>query len=100
MADIRVRKYYTQYIESTSIQIQSQHWGSEIQRSMEVVSLDYFNRTRVFVAIEAIKAKITFFSKNPNFFIAPMAMKTIKGYIRGLFCHLFLSVDFLNTIFQ
>ena len=47
------------------------------------------NRTRVFVAIEAIKAKKTFLYKNPNFFIAPMATKTSKGYIRGLFCHLF-----------
>ena len=100
METLEKKILHTIYIESTSLQIQSQHWGSEIQRSMEVVSLDYFNRTRVFVAIEAIKAKITFFSKNPNFFIAPMAMKTIKGYIRGLFCHLFLSVDFLNTIFQ
>ena len=37
------------------------------------------SRTRVFVAIEAIKTKMTFFSKNPNFFIAPMATKTSKG---------------------
>ena len=58
------------------------------------------NRTRVFVAIEAIKTKMTFFSKNPNFLIAPTATKTSKGYIRGLFCHLFLSADLLKTIFQ
>ena len=41
----------------------------------------HHSRTRVFVAIEAIKAKMTLFSKNPKMFIAPMATKTSKGYI-------------------
>ena len=41
---IRVRKYYAEkYSESTSVQIQSQHWGGKLQLSMKVVALDYFN---------------------------------------------------------
>ena len=40
---IRVGKYYAEkYGDSTSLQIQSQHWGGECQLFIEGVAFDYF----------------------------------------------------------
>ena len=44
---IEIQYYDENYSESTSLQIQSQHWGGKLQLYMEVVALNYFNNYNI-----------------------------------------------------
>ena len=57
---IKLGKYYPKkYSDSTSLQIQSQHWGDEHQLSLEGVDLDHFHN---FIIVGYYYPSSTFYS--------------------------------------